>query len=164
MTSTFPQRHQSLLRSYKYRHTHTYHTYLVMADFYVLLHDDPGDRLCQRGCCQRPMVRPVVISVTRQQTGRVEPGELYHTALQTTTERHMHQTQHSAELPVGWIMNFMFCNRDEQSHCSNKCSDPNQWRTAASLHHRLTSHFIIFLGKHTAYQTILVISSALAPM
>lgn len=39
------------------------HTYLVVADFYVLLHDNPGDGLCQRGRCQRAVVRPVVVSV-----------------------------------------------------------------------------------------------------
>lgn len=36
---------------------------LIMADFYVLLHNNPGDRLCQRGCCQRAVVRPIVISL-----------------------------------------------------------------------------------------------------
>lgn len=38
-------------------------THLVVADFYVLLHNDPGDGLRQRGGCQRAVVRPVVISV-----------------------------------------------------------------------------------------------------
>lgn len=44
----------------KYLHAHTN---LVMADFYVLLHNDPGDGLRQWGCCQGAVVRPVVISI-----------------------------------------------------------------------------------------------------
>lgn len=38
-------------------------TDLVMADFDVLFHNDPGDRLCQGRCGQRAVVRPVVIGV-----------------------------------------------------------------------------------------------------
>lgn len=42
--------------------THT-HTDLIMADFDVLLHNNPGDRLSQGGRCQRAVVRPVVVGV-----------------------------------------------------------------------------------------------------
>lgn len=49
----------------------------------MLLHNDPGDRLGQRGGGQRAVVRPVVLSVGREETGGVEPGELHHAALHT---------------------------------------------------------------------------------
>lgn len=38
-------------------------TYLVVADFYVLLHHDPCDRLSQGGRGEGAVVRPVIISV-----------------------------------------------------------------------------------------------------
>lgn len=59
------------------------HTHLVVADFDVLLHDDPGDRLGQRGGGQRAVVRPVVLRVGRKEAGGVEPGKLHHAALHT---------------------------------------------------------------------------------
>lgn len=54
-----------------------------MADFDVLLHNDPGDRLGQRGGGQGAVVRPVVLSLGREETGGVEPGKLHHAALHT---------------------------------------------------------------------------------
>jgi len=56
-------------------------THLVVADFDVLLHDDPGDGLGQRGRGQRAVVGPVVIGVGGQQAGGVEPGELHDAVL-----------------------------------------------------------------------------------
>lgn len=58
-----------------------------MADFYVLLHDDPGDRLRQRGRCERAVVRPVVVGVGGQQTGGVKPRKLYHAALKARRKK-----------------------------------------------------------------------------
>lgn len=57
-----------------------------MADFYVLFHNHPGNRLCQRRRGQRAVVRPVVICVGGQQAARVEPVKLYYTVLQKTKE------------------------------------------------------------------------------
>lgn len=54
-----------------------------MADFDVLFHYDPGDRLGQRGGGQRAVVRPVVLRVGRKEAGGVEPGKLHHAALHT---------------------------------------------------------------------------------
>lgn len=53
-----------------------------MADFNVLLHDDPGDGLRQRGRGQGAVVRPVVVGVCGQQTGGVETVKLHHAVLQ----------------------------------------------------------------------------------
>lgn len=58
-----------------------------MADFYVLLHDDPGDRFSQRRRGQRAVVCPVVIDVGRQQTTWIEPPELYNAVLQADKDR-----------------------------------------------------------------------------
>lgn len=56
-------------------------TNLVVADFYMLLHHDPCDRLGQGGRGQGAVVRPVVVGVGRQQAGGVKLGELNHAAL-----------------------------------------------------------------------------------
>lgn len=58
-----------------------------MADFYMLLHHDPRDRLGQRGRCQGAVVRPVVIGVGGQQAGGVKLGELHHAALPPRGEK-----------------------------------------------------------------------------
>lgn len=57
-------------------------THLVVADFDGLLHDDPGDGLCQRGRGQRAVVRPVVVGVGGQQAARVETVKLDYAVLQ----------------------------------------------------------------------------------
>lgn len=62
-------------------------TYLVMADFNMLLHNDPGDGLCERGRGQRAVVRPVVIDVGGKQTSWIKAGELHHAVLKTNRDR-----------------------------------------------------------------------------
>lgn len=65
-------------------------TNLVVADFYMLLHHDPCDRLGQRGRGEGAVVRPVIISVGGQQAGGVKLGELHHTALRGPQEGKAH--------------------------------------------------------------------------
>lgn len=64
-------------------------TNLVVADFYMLLHHDPCDRLSQGGRGQGAVVRPVIIRVGGKQAGGVKLGELNHAALRVQIkERH----------------------------------------------------------------------------
>lgn len=63
-----------------------------MADFDVLLHDDPGDGFCQRGRGQRAVVRPVVLGVSGQQAAGVEAGKLDYAVLQGAATHSMKQT------------------------------------------------------------------------